>query len=41
MTPTEGRLQQNGTPVNYNLDMRQFLDQQLPGIWIGRGEETP
>jgi hypothetical protein len=28
--------QQDGAPAHYNIRVREFLDQQFPGHWIGR-----
>ena len=31
--------QQDGAPPHWALDVRAFLNQQLPGRWIGRAAE--
>jgi hypothetical protein len=28
--------QQDGAPVHYSIQVREFVDQQFPGHWIGR-----
>jgi hypothetical protein len=33
--------QPDGAPSHYHLDVRNFLDEQLIGSWIGRGGPTP
>jgi hypothetical protein len=34
-------LQQDGAPAHYARSVRQFLDEMLPGRWIGRGSALP
>ena len=34
-------LQQDGAPAHYARSIRQFLDEKLPGRWIGRGSSLP
>ena len=32
--------QQDGAPPHYALEVRNFLNDNFPGQWIGRGSET-
>jgi len=33
--------QQYGESPHHHLDVREFMDEQIPEIWIVRGESTP
>jgi hypothetical protein len=39
--PVRLLFQQDGAPPPYNFIVREFLDEQLPEIWIWRGGTTP
>ena len=33
--------QQDGTPPHWSLPVREFLDERMPGKWIGRDGPIP
>jgi hypothetical protein len=39
--PSHLLFQQDGAPSNFHLNVRVFLDEQLPESWIGYGRPIP